>query len=118
MVWADDENDQWVYYNDPDLQQKQSLLTHDHDNRSQQYAAAVSVHANCNNNKEVKIMVSKRKLEELLEDLHHVPVNQILDRLISSSDRFQIDHVYVDDDDHHQQQHPWKPNLQSIPEEN
>ncbi|KAI3732089.1 hypothetical protein L1987_63286 [Smallanthus sonchifolius] len=98
-VWAD-ENDEWVYYSDPDLQHKQSLLGDQRTNNS--------------NKTEVKIMLSKKKLEELLgkmEDLHNIPVDQILDRLIDSSDRVQIDH-------YHLQQHPWRPNLKSIPEEN
>ncbi|KAI3818781.1 hypothetical protein L1987_12598 [Smallanthus sonchifolius] len=101
-VWAD-ENDQWVYYSDPDLQQKQSLLSDQTTDNS--------------NQTEVKIMLSKKKLEELLgkmEDLHNIPVNQILDRLIDSSDRVEIDHHHH----HHLQQHPWRPNLKSIPEEN
>ncbi|KAI3498914.1 hypothetical protein L1887_34700 [Cichorium endivia] len=116
MVWAEsgDENDQWVYYSDPNLQQKQSLL--DDEKIENRPNSSVSVKENSNNgkNREVKILLSKKKLEELLgtvEDLRSIPVDQILDRLIDSSGRFEVDEV-------HQQQQPWKPNLQSIPEEN
>ena len=105
MVWAetDDENDRWVYYSDPNLRQS--------DEKTQ--TSPVSDHENTNNgnNREVKIMLSKKKLEELLgkvEDLHNIPVDQIFHHLIDSSDRLKFD------DD---QQPPWKPNLQSIPEE-
>ncbi|KAI3745385.1 hypothetical protein L1987_58496 [Smallanthus sonchifolius] len=116
MVWAetDDENDHWVYYSDPNLQQKQTLLCDERiDNISH---PSISVNQNNNNGKntEVKIILSKKKLEELLgkvEDVRNTPVNQILDRLIESSDRFELSY----DDGHHQ---PWKPNLKSIPEEN
>ncbi|XP_024989281.1 uncharacterized protein LOC112523839 [Cynara cardunculus var. scolymus] len=118
MVWAetDDENDRWVYYSDPNLQQ--SLLSDENPPNSSVSGTSDG------KNREVKIMLSKKKLEELLdkvEDLRNIPVDQILDRLIDSSDQFEFD----DDLNHHhqqQQQHqhqpqPWKPNLQSIPEE-
>ncbi|KAL8249202.1 hypothetical protein R6Q59_006070 [Mikania micrantha] len=100
MVWAEsaDENDHWVYYSDPNLQQKQSLLSYERsDNRSEPSVHVNELSNNNNNNwknREVKIMLSKKKLGELLgkmkmEDLHNIPVNQLLDRLIDSSDRFE-----------------------------
>ncbi|KAI3718715.1 hypothetical protein L6452_19597 [Arctium lappa] len=117
MVWAetDDQNDRWVYYSDPNLQQKQSLLSDDKTPNS----CDENTNNGYGNNREVKIMLSKKKLEELLgkvEDLHNIPVDQILDRLIDSSDRFQFDDEHNHHHHHHHQQ-PWKPNLQSIPEE-
>ncbi|KAL7602718.1 hypothetical protein Lser_V15G16680 [Lactuca serriola] len=118
MAWAetDDENDNWVYYSNPDLQQKQNLLSDEKGEKENRPNPSVSVGGNINNgkNREVKIMLSKKKLEELLgkvEDLRNIPVDRILDRLIDFSDGFEFD-------DPHQQQQPWRPNLQSIPEEN
>ncbi|XP_022024334.1 uncharacterized protein LOC110924648 [Helianthus annuus] len=109
MVWADDENDEWVYYSDLNHQQKQSLLSEETiGNRSNLDVSASEGHNTCCKNREVKIMLSKKKLEELLEDLHNIPVDQMLDRLLDSSDRFELNY------DHHE---PWKPKLQSIPEE-
>ncbi|KAL8249203.1 hypothetical protein R6Q59_006071 [Mikania micrantha] len=123
MVWAEsaDENDHWVYYSDPNLQQKQSLLSYERSENRSDPSVHVNEISNNNNwkNREVKIMLSKKKLGELLgkmkmEDLHNIPVNQLLDRLIDSSDRFEVN---FSDDDDHQQHQSWKPNLQSIPEE-
>ncbi|KAD4982268.1 hypothetical protein E3N88_18939 [Mikania micrantha] len=120
MVWAEteDENDHWVYYSDPNLQQKQTLLQDETINNRSNPSITVNKNNNNGKNTEVKIMLSKKKLDELLfkmEDLHNMPVNQILDRLIDSRDRFEPDY----DDDHLHSSHlqPWKPKLQSIPEE-
>ncbi|PWA58334.1 hypothetical protein CTI12_AA394930 [Artemisia annua] len=101
-----DENDQWVYYSDPNLQQKESLLR---DEKVEEKPKSSFVDSK---SREVKIMLSKKKLEELfgkVDDIHNIPVDQILDRLINSCDH--------DDIDGHYNQQPWKPNLQSIPEE-
>ncbi|KAJ0443319.1 hypothetical protein HanIR_Chr16g0819441 [Helianthus annuus] len=122
MVWAEteDENDHWVYYSDPNLQQKQTLLLDERINNRSNPSSTVNTNSNNGKHKEVKIMMSKKKLEELLvkvEDLRNTPVNQILDRLIDSSDRFELSY---DDGYLHSSydQQPWKPSLKSIPEEN
>ncbi|GJR83725.1 hypothetical protein Tco_0154510 [Tanacetum coccineum] len=120
MVWAetDDADDQWVYYSDPNLQQKESLLRDDKIEENPKSSDYVNGEKNNDGkSREVKIMLSKKKLEELfgkVDDIHNIPVDQILDRLINSSDRVE----FGDDSDHHYHQQPWKPNLQSIPEEN
>ena len=115
MVWAetDDENDQWVYFSDPNLQHQQNLLGDEKTENRQNPSVSLNEDSNNGKNREVKIMLSKKKLEELLgtvDDLRNIPVDQILDRLIDSTDGNQSDDLY-----HHEQ--PWRPNLQSIPEE-
>ncbi|KAL4585437.1 hypothetical protein LXL04_010058 [Taraxacum kok-saghyz] len=115
MVWAetDDENDQWVYFSDPNLQYQQNLLGDEKTENRQNPSVSVNEDSNNGKNREVKIMLSKKKLEELLgtvDDLRNIPVDQILDRLIDSTDGNQSDDLH-----HHEQ--PWRPNLQSIPEE-
>nr|XP_043625606.1 uncharacterized protein LOC122597035 [Erigeron canadensis] len=122
LVWADDdENDQWVYYSDPNLEHKESLLADEKvKNHSKSPSVSINGNSSSNNNgktREVKIKLSKKKLEELLgkvENLHDIPMDQLLDRLIDSSEQFDIH----DCDDHYHHQHAWKPNLSSIPEEN
>ncbi|KAL8197727.1 hypothetical protein R6Q57_024261 [Mikania cordata] len=88
MVWAEsaDENDHWVYYSDPNLQQKQSLLSYERSENRSEPSVQVNELSNNNNNwknREVKIMLSKKKLGELLgkmkmEDLHKHPCESTL----------------------------------------
>ncbi|KAI3795717.1 hypothetical protein L1987_38374 [Smallanthus sonchifolius] len=114
MVWAepDNENDHWVYYSESNLQQKQTLLCEERIDNVSNPSISIKQNSNNDTNTEVKIILTKKRLEELLgkvEDVRNTPVNQ--DRLIDSTDRFELSY----DDDHQQQ---WKPNLHSIPEEN
>ncbi|XP_047307260.1 uncharacterized protein LOC124910633 [Impatiens glandulifera] len=57
---------------------------------------------------EVKIRITKKQLEELLGkvDVQGIPVEQVLEQLMSVSDRFETN------------QRSWRPALQSIPEIN
>ncbi|WOG85322.1 hypothetical protein DCAR_0104510 [Daucus carota subsp. sativus] len=70
--------------------------------------------------REVKIKITKEKLEELLgtADVHGMSVDQVVARLLSAS----ADHHYYDPDgdldldSHHHRS--WRPALQTIPEVN
>ncbi|KAF2304968.1 hypothetical protein GH714_000779 [Hevea brasiliensis] len=64
--------------------------------------------------REVKIKITKRELEELMEraEMRGLSMEQVLARLINSGDNFEIMEI----EDHHHHHRSWKPALQSIPE--
>ncbi|KAL8107755.1 hypothetical protein AgCh_024237 [Apium graveolens] len=72
--------------------------------------------------REVKIKITKEKLEELLgkADVHDMSADQVLARLLSASaDYHYYDHaIHLDLDSHHPHHHSWRPALQTIPEVN
>ncbi|CAI9087191.1 OLC1v1021205C1 [Oldenlandia corymbosa var. corymbosa] len=71
------------------------------------------------NHKEIKIKITKKQLEKLLGevDVHELPVDQVLSRLININNAAASDQ-YHNDHDHQQYQRSWRPHLQSIPEPN
>ncbi|KAJ9169096.1 hypothetical protein P3X46_020563 [Hevea brasiliensis] len=66
--------------------------------------------------REVKIKITKRKLEELMArvEMQGLSMEQVLARLINSVDKFEI----MEMEHHHHLHRSWKPALQSIPEVN
>ncbi|KAK1368356.1 hypothetical protein POM88_034448 [Heracleum sosnowskyi] len=78
------------------------------------------VYDNDKQHREVKIKITKEKLEELLgkADVHGMSADQVLARLLSASaDHHYYDHdLDLDSDSHHHRS--WRPALQTIPEVN